>query len=149
MSKRSERRTKKNESAEQRAAADAVGTGHRPADVPVKPSQGVGTDSGSDFLTDSEVDKLIVATAAGLHPEPITQAAMDKVVAWAREARIGEAMLGMVLAGHLVPSGTKDGEVAFRFAADLSHEQGASLQRGFRLIEENATAQSESGSEEG
>jgi hypothetical protein len=69
------------------------------------------------FLTDAEIDKLIVATAAGrvANKQPFCEQDVETVVDWARGVRIDASLLGLLLDGKLVPAGVKDdGEIAYR-----------------------------------
>jgi hypothetical protein len=66
------------------------------------------------FLTDKDVDRLIVATAAGRDGELNCEQDAEQVIRWARGTRIGCAMLSLVLDGTLLPMGVKDDvEIAF------------------------------------
>ncbi len=69
------------------------------------------------FLTDAEIDKLIVATAAGraADSQRFCEQDVETVVDWARGVRIDASLLGLLLDGKLVPAGVKDdGEIAYR-----------------------------------
>ena len=131
MAKRSERRTNRNKSTEQGATPGPVATGHRPGEVP-------------ELLTLQEIDKLIVLTAAGFDPQPVTDDVLEKVMAWARKARAGESLLNLLLMGHIVPVGFKDGEPGFRTTAGtLSPQSTESLLATLQRIDEGGPHESE------
>ena len=95
------------------------------------------------FLTDEDVDRLIVATAAGRNAEskPFCEQDADQVIRWAKGTRIGCAMLSLVLAGEILPMGSMDdGQIGFGFVdtalsqadAKAYREKLAELQAGWK-----------------
>ena len=71
---------------------------------------------GGAFLTAAEIDKLIIATAAGrnLESKPFCEQDVEQVVRWARGVHAGVATLSLVLDGKILPIGVMDdGEIGF------------------------------------
>ena len=69
------------------------------------------------FLTNEEIDQLIVATDVGcsMVSQPFYEEDVGRVYDWARGARIGSTMLHLVLDGQIVPVRIKeDSEIGFR-----------------------------------
>lgn len=109
--------------------------GGAPAKVPVAGDHASNAADENDYLSNVEIDKLIVAAVAGSAPRPITEADIDPVIRWARNARIDQALLELVLCGHLVPAGMKEGELAFRLVGTFPPEEAARLQESLRKVD--------------
>lgn len=65
-------------------------------------------------------------------------------MAWARNARVSESLLNLLLPGHIVPVGFKDGEPAFRTTTGtLSLKQARKLEAALQAIDEREVDEAE------
>lgn len=65
------------------------------------------------FLSDDEIQKLILVLAAGQGEAEFTQPDIDKVLDWANDVRMSAGILDNLLKGYIAVS-IVDGELAFR-----------------------------------
>lgn len=93
---------------------------------------------GRCLLTDEEIDLLIFATATGrdILSETFSNLDVDRVLDWARGARISSGMLALVMNGQILPVGVKEGaEIGFRFVTGtLSQSDAAAYRAALRQI---------------